>query len=166
MSSQTETVQTELIRRHKATATTVKSLMIGVVLLSVLAFVGSKFLTPRNSAPDMVVNIIIVVFGLGAITLRRTRFARMRLQDIGALQGPSGLLITLEKTTFLVALVGAVIALVGFVATLANGSPFYTYQAGVIALAVLLYCYPIRASWEQAVRRYSSENGPETGKNA
>lgn len=166
MSSPTENVQSELIRRHKATATTVRSLMVGVVLLSVLALVGQKFLTPRNSAPDMVVNIIIVVFGLGAITLRRTRFARMRLQDIGALRGASGLLVTLEKTTFLVALIGAVIALVGFAATLANGSPFYTYQAGVIALAVLLYCYPVRASWEQAVRRYSPENGPETGKTA
>jgi hypothetical protein len=156
------TVQTELIQRHKSTATTVRSLIVGVVLLSLLAFVGKRFLTPRNSAPDMIVNIIIVVFGLGAITLRRTRFSRMRLQDIGALEGPTGLLITLERTTLLVALIGAVIALVGFVATLANGSPFYTYQAGVIALAVLLYCYPIQSAWQQAVRRYAPENGPET----
>jgi len=137
------------------------SLMVGVVLLSLLAFVGKRFLTQRNSAPDMIVNIIIVVFGLGAITLRRTRFSRMRLQDIGALQGPTGLLITLERTTLLVALIGAVIALVGFVATLANGSPFYTYQAGVVALAVLVYGYPIRTAWQQAVRRYAPENGPE-----
>jgi len=135
--------------------------MVGVVLLSLLAFVGKRFLTQRNSAPDMIVNIIIVVFGLGAITLRRTRFSRMRLQDIGALQGPTGLLITLERTTLLVALIGAVIALVGFVATLANGSPFYTYQAGVVALAVLVYGYPIRTAWQQAVRRYAPENGPE-----
>ena len=155
------TVQTELIQRHKSTATTVMSLMVGVVLLSLLAFVGKRFLTQRNSAPDMIVNIIIVVFGLGAITLRRTRFSRMRLQDIGALQGPTGLLITLERTTLLVALIGAVIALVGFVATLANGSPFYTYQAGVVALAVLVYGYPIRTAWQQAVRRYAPENGPE-----
>ena len=140
---------------------TVRSLMVGVVLLSLLAFVGKRFLTQRNSAPDMIVNIIIVVFGLGAITLRRTRFSRMRLQDIGALQGPTGLLITLERTTLLVALIGAVIALVGFVATLANGSPFYTYQAGVVALAVLVYGYPIRTAWQQAVRRYAPENGPE-----
>ena len=137
------------------------SLMVGVVLLSLLAFVGKRFLTQRNSAPDMIVNIIIVVFGLGAITLRRTRFSRMRLQDIGALQGPTGLLITLERTTLLVALIGAVNALVGFVATLANGSPFYTYQAGVVALAVLVYGYPIRTAWQQAVRRYAPENGPE-----
>jgi hypothetical protein len=82
------------------------------------------------------------------------------------LQGPTGLLITLERTTLLVALIGAIIALVGFVATLANGSPFYTYQAGVIALAVLVYCYPVRTAWEQAVRRYAPENGPETGQNA
>jgi hypothetical protein len=156
-------VQAELLRRHKSTVTTVLSLLVAVVLLCVLAFVSQKFLVQRsNPSLDMGVRISILIFGLGAIALRRTRFATMRLQDIAALQGASGLLATLQKTTLLVALIGAAVALIGFTSTLMSGAPLYTYQAGVVAAAVLLYGYPVRASWEQAVKRYSlSEDGDD-----
>ena len=94
------------------------------------------------------------MFGLGAIALRRTKFAKMRLQDIAAVQGTAGLLTTLQRTTLLVALIGIAIALIGFVSTLMSGAPLYTYQAGVVAAAVLLYGYPVRRSWEQAVQQF------------
>jgi peptidoglycan/LPS O-acetylase OafA/YrhL len=150
-------VQAELVQRHKSTSITVLSLIVAVILLCVLAFVSRKFLTPRNNPSlDMAVRISILIFGLGAIVLRRTKFAQMRLQDIAALQGPTGLLITLQRTTQLVALIGIAIALVGFVSTLMTGAPIYTYQAAVVAVAVLLYGYPVRTSWEQAVRRFTS----------
>jgi hypothetical protein len=156
-----ESVQAELTRVHKSTATTVLSLLVAVVLLSILAFVGKKFLTQRsNSSLDMAVRISILIFGLGAIALRRTRFANMRLQDIAAIRGTSGLIVTLQRTTLLVAMIGVVVALIGFVSTIVTGTPLYTYQAGVVAAAILLYGYPVRSSWEQAVRRYSpTENG-------
>lgn len=159
-------VQAELMSRHKTTATTVLSLLFAVVLLCVLAFVSKKFLTLRNNPSlDIAVRVSILIFGLGAIALRRTRFAKMRLQDIGALQGPSGLMITLQRTTVLVAMIGIAIAVIGFASTLATGTPLYTYQGGVVAAAVLLYGYPVRRAWEQAVQRFSpaEENaGPAT----
>jgi hypothetical protein len=149
-------VQSELIRRHKATVKTVLSLVVGVVLLCVLAYVSQKVLTRRdNPSLDMALNIAIVIFGFGAIALRRTKFAKMRLQDIAALQGTSGLLITLQRTTLQVEMIGILIAIIGFGATLMTGTAFYTFKAGVVAVAVLLYGYPVRVSWEQAVRRYS-----------
>jgi peptidoglycan/LPS O-acetylase OafA/YrhL len=155
-------VQAELLRRHKSTVTTVLSLLVAVILLCVLAFVSQKFLTQKNNPSlDMVVRISIVIFGLGAIALRRTKFAKMRLQDIAAIQGASGLIITLQRTTVLVAVIGITVALIGFVSTLMTGDPWYTYQAGVVAAAVLLYGYPVRTSWEQAVNRYSpAEDAP------
>jgi len=156
-------VKPELARRHKSTATTVLSLLVAVVLLCVLAFVTQKFLRARNTGSlDMVVRISIVIFGFGAIALRRTRFAKMRLQDIAAIQGASGLIITLQRTTILVALIGIVIALIGFISTLVTANPWYTVQAGVVAAAVLLYGYPVRKAWEQAVSQFSSpESGPD-----
>jgi|SRR5882724_11128535 len=162
----TGNVQTELTRRHKRTATTVLSLLVAVVLLCVLAFVSQKFLTPRNNPSlDIAVRISILIFGLGAIALRRTQFAKMRLQDIAALQGASGLLITLQRTTLRVAMIGIGIAVLGFIATLMTAVPLYTYQAGVVGVAVLLYGYPVRTSWEQAVRRFSLENGSNPAEN-
>lgn len=159
---QKTSVQSELERRHKATATTVLSLLIGVVLLCVMALVSKRFLTQQNNPSlDIAVRITILIFGLGAIALRRTKFAAMRLQDIAALKGPSGLLITLQRTTLLVAFLGATISLVGFAATLMTGNDFYSYGAGLVAVAVLLYCYPVRSSWEKAVIRFSpAQNAP------
>jgi hypothetical protein len=162
----TASVQAELTRRHKSTATTILSLLAAVVLLSILAFVSQKSLTQRsNPSLDMAVRISILILGLGAITLRRTQFAKMRLQDIAALRGASGLLITLQRTTLRVALIGILIAVIGFVSTLMTGTIIYTLQAGVVALAVLFYSYPVRTSWEQAVRRFSPENGLDGSKN-
>ena len=158
MKTSTQSVEShasELDRRHKSTRTTVISLLCGVLLLCVLAYVSKRFLIPKNNPSlDIAVRITILIFGLGAVALRRTKFAAMRLQDIGALKGASGLLITLQRTTLQVAGLGTVIALVGFIATLTTANDFYAYGAGLVAVAVLLYCYPTRTSWERALLRF------------
>jgi|SRR5687768_3311434 len=154
-STQSGSYASELDRRHKATRTTVISLLFGVALLCVLAYVSKRFLIPKNTPSlDIAVRITILIFGLGAVALRRTKFATMRLQDIGALKGASGLLITLQRTTLQVAGLGIVIALVGFIATMATANDFYAYGAGLVAVAVLLYCYPTRTSWERTLLRF------------
>lgn len=163
----TTSVQSELVQRQKATARTVKALLIAVVLICVLAFVSKKFLTEQtNASLHMTVLITILVLGLGAIAFRRTRFATMRLHDIAALRGASGLLITLQRTTLQIALIGATAAAVGFLATLLMGDDSYTYRAGLVAGAILLYCYPIRSSWERTVQRFSpDQKGPDLPEN-
>jgi hypothetical protein len=160
-------VQSELVQRHKATARTVRALLIAVVLLSVLAFVSRKFLTQQSDSSLHIAFVItILVLGLGAIAFRRTRFTTMRLQDIAALRGPSGLLITLQTTTLQIAIIGTITAVVGFVATLLTGNDSYTYRAGLVGVAILLYCYPVRRSWEKAMQRFSpSQNGPDLPEN-
>lgn len=154
-------IQAELIQRHKVASQTVKGLLLAVVLLCVLAFVSKKFLTEHsNPSLHMAVLIGILGLGLGAIAFRRTRFNPMRLQDIAGLRGASGLLITLQRTTLEIAAIGSAAALVGFVATLLTADDSYTYRAGLVAVAVLLYCYPVRGAWERAVQRFSpAQNG-------
>src|ERR1041385_15606 len=153
-------IPNDLVRRHAATARTVIALLIGVVLLCVVAFVAKKFLTPQtNASLDMGVRITILMLGLSSIVLRRTKFSAMRLQDIGGLQGATGLLATLQRTTLQVALIACVIALVGFAGTFFTANAFYTYIGAVVAIAVLLYAYPVRRAWEAAVQRFvPSEN--------
>lgn len=164
METSTENFSAELDRRQKATSTTVISLLIGVVLLSVLAYLSRNFIPPQNSfALDGAVRITILIFGLGAMALRRTRFSAMRLQDIAGLKGSSGLLITLQRTTIQVALLATVIAVVGFVATLLTGNPFYSYGGGIVAVAVLLYSYPTRKQWQRTLQRFTpEENSSQT----
>jgi hypothetical protein len=151
----TQATLSELVRRHKAAATTVGGLVVAVVLLSIVAFLGKSYLREQtNPSLDIGLRIAILGLGLGAIALRRTRFATMRLQDIGALQGASGLLITLERTTLQLAVLGAVIAALGFVGTLMTGNDRYTYWAGLIAIVVLLYCYPSRKAWSRTLQMF------------
>src|SRR5215213_5530881 len=152
--------QAELARRHKSAATTVLGLLVATILLSVVAFLGRPYFTqkPPNLPLDMAVRIIILVFGLGAVVWRRTKFQPMRLQDIVGLQGVTGLLKTLEKTTVQIALLGASITAIGFVATLATGNDLYTYWASAIAVVVLVYCYPTKSSWLRTLYRFSQPN--------
>jgi len=166
-STASTSTELELQTRHRAAARTVQGLLIGVVLLCVLAFVSKRFLTEQSHPSlHMAVLIIILGLGLGAIAFRRTRFSAMRLQDIAGLRGPSGLLITLQRTTLEIALMGAAAAVVGFVATLVTGDDTYTYRAGLVAIAVLLYCYPVRSAWQRALQRFSpDQNGADSSEN-
>ncbi len=151
----------ELERRHKATARTVKSMLVGVVLLVVIAYLSPKVLIRRpNPSIHWPVLITILILGLGSIAFRRTKFAVMRLQDIADLKGASGLLITLQRTTLQVALLASATGLIGFVMTLMTGDPSYTYRGGLVAVLVLLYCYPVRSSWEKAIKRFAP--GPQS----
>ena len=147
----------ELARRHKAAATTVLGLLVATILLSVIAFLARSYLTekPPNLPLDMAVRLLILVLGLGAVVWRRTKFQPMRLQDIFGLQGVTGLLKTLEKTTVQIALLGAAITAIGFIATLVTGNDLYTYWASAIAIVVLVYCYPTKSSWLRALSRFS-----------
>lgn len=150
--------QSELARRHKAAATTVLGLLVATVLLSVVAFLARPYLTEKpNIVLDMAVRIVILVLGLGAVVWRRTKFQTMRLQDIAGLAGVTGLLKTLEKTTVQLALLGAGIAIIGFIATLMTGNERYTYWAGAIAVIVFVYCYPTKQSWLRALYRFTEK---------
>jgi hypothetical protein len=147
-------IQAELIRRHRAAALTVRALIALTVLLSLVAFLGrNHFRHEENETLDRVLRITILVFGLGSVVLRRRTLSVTRLQDIAALNGLSGLLSTLASTTVQVALLGAAMAIFGFIATVMTGNEFYSYGAGLVGFVVLIYCYPTRSSWTQIVQK-------------
>jgi peptidoglycan/LPS O-acetylase OafA/YrhL len=145
--------QADLARRHKAASVTVAGLLVATVLLSIVAFVARSYLVekPPNVPLDYTTRLIVLFFGLGAIVWRRNRFSPMRLQDIAGLQGVTGLVKTLEKTTIQLALMAVAIAVLGFVVTLISGNELYTYWSSAIAVVVLVYCYPSKSSWLKIV---------------
>jgi hypothetical protein len=161
LSSSTENWQAELTRRHKAVATTVAGLIVGTILLSVVAYLGREYFRQQpNPSLDIASRIAILIMGLGSIAWRRTKFATLRLQDIGALQGAAGLIRTLEKTTLQLALIAAAIVAIGFITTLLTGNEFYSYTGGAVGLVVLLYCYPTKRSWVKTIQRFAENQGP------
>jgi hypothetical protein len=153
VTTKSQSVQGELTRRHKAATTIVAALFALTLVLAIIAYLGHQFMVQQNNPLlDMTWRIGVPILGLGAVVWRRTKFSAIRLQDILALRGVSGLLATLQRTTVQVALMGGAIAIMGFIVTMLTGLFFYMLGAGIIALAVLLYCYPRRSAWESVVK--------------
>jgi hypothetical protein len=157
--------QADLARRHKAASVTVAGLFIATVLLSIVAFVARPYFVekPPNTPLDFATRLIVLFFGLGAVVWRRNRFAPMRLQDIAGLEGVSGLVRTLEKTTIQLAVLAEAIATLGFIVTLITGNELYTYWSCAIAAVVLVYCYPTKSSWLRTIYRFTDNRDQESG---
>ena len=164
MEQTAEGTRGELERRHASAVRVVLAVAALTLLLIVVALTGA--LAGKVSFDPTTANtlrFVIVFLGVGAVAFRRTRFSAMRLRDIGALRGARGLLATLHSTTVTVALIGGLIALLGFLISVMTGAGTDMLYLGVIAVAVLLYCYPRRAAWESVVRAAGPEGGDRLG---
>ena len=148
----------ELSRRHRtATIFVVGFLALNFVLLIVAYLAAERVGRPGDQSIVMALWIAILVFGLGAFVLRRTRFAAMRLKDIAALRGTSGLLKTLHDTTIQLALLGGAIAVMGFVWAMLTRDWTNMFRAAGVSVIVLIYGYPFRSAWESVARQFSPE---------
>jgi len=148
----------ELSRRHRtATMFVLGFLVLDVVLLAIAYAAADRLFRPRDPSLIMGLWIAILVFGLGAFVLRRTRFAAMRLKDITALKGISGLLKTLQVTTVQVACIGGAIGLMGFMLVILSGDWTFTLRAVGVSIIVLIYGFPFRSTWERVARQVAPE---------
>lgn len=129
--------------------------------LVVIAFFASNSLY-RAGDPSIIMAlwIAILILGLGAFVLRRTKFAALRLQDIAAVKGVPALLKTLQDTTIQVASIGGAVALMGFMLAILTGDWTKMLRAGGVAAIVLLYCYPFRVAWERVVTQLAPPDQP------
>lgn len=148
MAQNSGNAQDELALRHGAAVRVVSAVFTLTLALAALALVLTprlaRFSNPVGAPPLLFVILFIAV---GSMFFRRTKFSAMRLRDITALRGASGLLETLQRTTVYLALAGGMIALLGFAFTVMSGNRNNAIYPTVIAVAVLAYCYPRRAAW-------------------
>ena len=154
--------QNELARRHRAASLVVAGfLVLDIALLAIAFFAGERIFRPGDQARGagivMGLWIAVLVFGLGAFVIRRTKFAAMRLKDVAALKGVSGLLKTLQDTTIQVACIGGAVALMGFVITILTGDWTNMLRAGGVSAIVLVYCFPFRSAWERVLMQLGRE---------
>jgi hypothetical protein len=148
----------ELSRRHRtATLFVIGFLVLDAILLATAYFGADRLFRPRDPSLIMTLRIAILVFGLGVFPLRRTKFAAMRIKDIVALKGVSGLLKVLQYTTAQIACIGGAIGLMGFMLVILSGDWTYTLQAVAVSVIVLLYDFPIRSTWERVARQLAPE---------
>lgn len=159
MTPNSQAVQNELVRRHRTSSLVVAVFLILDLVLVAIAFIASnRIFRPGDSGIVMGLWIAILVFGLGAFVVRRTKFAAMRLQDIAAVKGVSGLLKTLQDTTIQIASIGGAIALMGLIITILRGDWTDMLRAGGVAAIVLVYSYPFRSAWQRVVVQLTRED--------
>src|SRR6476660_4931720 len=159
MTSNSPDLPNELARRHRTAALTVYGFIaLDLALVAIAYFATDRIFRPGAPSTIMGLWIAVLVFGLGAFVLRRTRFAAMRLKDIAALKGITGLLKTLQDTTIQIAFIGGAIALMGFLITMMRGDWTAMLRAGGVSAIVLIYSYPFRSSWERTVRTLAPED--------
>lgn len=148
----------ELSRRHRtATIFVVGFVALNFVLLIVAYLAAGRMMRTGDPSIIMALWIAILIFGLGAFVLRRTRFAAMRLKDIAALRGTSGLLKTLQDTTIQLAFLGGAIAVMGFIWAMLTRDWTNMLRAAGVSVIVLIYGYPFRSAWERVVRQLSTD---------
>ena len=151
-------LQNELVRRHRtATLVVVAFLILDVALVAIAFFAANRIFRPGDPSIVMGLWIAVLVSGLGAFVIRRTRFNATRLQDVAAVKGVSGLLKTLQGTTIQIACIGGAIALMGFVITILLGDWTNMLRAGGVSAIVLVYCFPFRSAWERVVMQLARE---------
>src|SRR5256884_6037616 len=150
MATNLQNVMDELRRRHRSAATVVVAfLILDLVLLAIAYFAGASLYRTGDPSIIMGLWIAILIFGLGAFVLRRTKFAALRLKDIAAVKGTSALLKTLQDTTIQVASIGGAIALMGFMVTILTGDWTNMLRAAGVTGIGLIYGYPFRSARER-----------------
>ena len=152
MTETRESIQDELIRRHRLSAMAVGATLGFALALVVIGYLHGFTIIPLSKSLAQAFWVAIAMCGLGSVVLRRTRFAAMRLQDIAALRGITGLLSVLQNTTLLLALLGVAIVVMGFIVTMMTNDWIHIRNAGVIAIGVMLYSYPSRTAWQLVVQ--------------
>src|SRR5258706_733044 len=159
MTPNSASIQSELVRRHRTAALVVAGfLVLDIALVMIAIFLGDRIFRPGDLSMIMALWIVVLVLGLGAFVIRRTRFAPMRLQDVAGVRGVSGLLKTLQGTTIQLACIGGAIALMGFVITILRGDWTDMLRAGGVSAIVLFYCFPFRSAWEKVVRQLAPDD--------
>lgn len=108
-----------------------------------------------TEAPDtsfvMALWVAILVCGIGAFLLRRMLFTPLRLKDIAAIRGESGLLASLQNASIIIAALGGAVGVMGFLIWFSTGNKTYMLRAALVAVAILVYAFPRRAAWQRAL---------------
>lgn len=170
----------DLDQRYKATTVVLFALIATIVILTVVSFLIAGKLQPfgattgeasfsvenltnpnaggGNTTLTTFLWITILALAVAAFLLRRVVFAPAVLRDAATVKGASGLLQNLQSKTFLLAALGEIVAILGFLISLASGDWLDMLRAAAIAAIVLIINFPRKSSWHKLASAASRAN--------
>lgn len=142
---------------HRTALTLVLALAMSIV---VYTGVGLLILNLRGSTGQAELPYTFyaaaAALAIGSILVRRAQLHRMKLEVVVGTRGVEGLIKHLLNATILAAAVAEVIGVLALVVAFFGGNQSDVIRLGVVALAVSLYNYPRRSSWQRAVDYFSA----------
>ena len=146
-----------VVAAHRTALTLVLALAMSIVIYT---GVGLLILNMRGASPQAELPYTFyaaaAVLAIGSILLRRAQLHRMKLEVVVGKRGVEGLIKHLLNATILAAAVAELIGALALVVTFFGGSQSDVIRLGVVALAVSLYNYPRRSTWQKAVDYFSA----------
>lgn len=93
--------------------------------------------------------VTILALAVSAFLLRRVILAPAVLRDTATVKGVAGLLQSLQTKTILLAIIGGIVAVLGFIISLASGNYSDMLRAGLIAIIIIFIAFPRKSSWQR-----------------
>jgi hypothetical protein len=139
------------------TASIVSYTLIGLVLLNV------RESEPRPLQARIPFFVAALFLSLGSIAFRRTQLRWMRLEVVGGLRGPEGLIKHFFRAAIVSAALAEAIGVLALVIVFFGGDMRDVLSLGIVSLLIILTSYPRRGAWEKAVE-YFAANAPQASK--
>lgn len=159
MTTEAEQIRNRVIAAHKTALTLVLAFGMSIV---VYAGVGLLVLSMRGSNTRAELPYAFyaaaAILAIGSILVRRAMLNRTRIENVAGARGVEGLIKHLLNTTIIAAAVAEIIGVLALVVAFAGGDRGDVIRLGVVALAVSLYNYPSRSSWQRVVDYFSPTN--------
>lgn len=159
MTLNVEQTRSRVAAAHRTALTLVLAFAMSIVIY---AGVGLLILSMRgtNTRAELpyAFYAAAAILAIGSIIIRRAQLHRMKLEVVAGTRGVEGLIKHLLNATILAAAMAEIIGVLALVVAFFGGDRSDVIRLGVVALAVSLYNYPRRSSWQQVVDYYSAAN--------
>ncbi|HYP29217.1 MAG TPA: hypothetical protein VE262_21080 [Blastocatellia bacterium] len=131
--------------------------LIGLVILNV------REAAPRPLQARIPFFVAALFLSLGSIAFRRTQLRWMRLEVVGGLRGPQGLIKHFFRAAIVSAALAETIGVLALLVVFFGGDMRDVLSLGTVALLIILTSYPRRSAWEKAVE-YFAADAPQASK--
>jgi F0F1-type ATP synthase membrane subunit c/vacuolar-type H+-ATPase subunit K len=155
----TTTLDARVGETHRRASFIVTAIITSILLYVVIAlYIVSRPLSQGFSDQTRISFYAAATFlALGSIFYRRAQMRRMRLEVVTGLRGINGLLKHFFQVTIVCVAMADLIGLLALVVSFVGGDRSDVVRFGVVAIAVALFTYPRRRSWQQAADYFTDQ---------
>lgn len=153
----TDAIAARVADKHRKASLMVLAIAASVVLYAAVALYLISLKTPRGLSDQTRIGFYAAAafLALGSIFYRRAQMGRTRLEVVAGLRGIEGLLSHFFQVTVVSVAMADAIGLLALLVSFFGGDPNDVVRFGVVAIAVALYNYPRRRSWQQAASYFA-----------